>query len=93
MSQLLHATETGDEANGPGDRSWARQIDAVVRSLEVRLGPGADPHQIRAEVEAEFASFASARVSDFVPVITESRVHARLRRQLRLVPGLEADST
>ena len=93
MSQVLHVTETGGGANGPGDRSVARQIDAVVRSLEARLGPGADPHQIRVEVEAEFASFAAARVSDFVPVITESRVHARLRRQLRLVPGIEADST
>jgi hypothetical protein len=85
MSEPLHATATGDEANGSGDGSWTRQIDAVVRSLQVRLGTSADPSQIRAEVEAEFATFAAARVRDFVPVIAEAHVHARLRRQLRLV--------
>ena len=85
MSQLVHATATGDEATWPGDSSWTQQIDAVVRSLQVRLGTGADPRQIRSEVEAEFATFAPARVRDFVPVIAEAHVHARLRQQLRLV--------
>ena len=74
MSEPLHATATAtdDVANEPGDGSWTRQIDAVVRSLQVRLGTSADPSRIRAEVEAEFATFAAARVRDFVPVIAEA---------------------
>ena len=65
----------------PGDGSWTRHIETVVRSLQVRLGVGIDPTVIRTEVEAEFATYAAARVREFIPILVETHVHARLRRQ------------
>ena len=41
------------------------------------------PRCITTEVEAEFATYAAARVREFVPILVETHVHARLRRQLR----------
>ena len=66
-----------------GDGSWTRRIEMVVRSLQVRLGVGIDPALIRTEVEAEFETYADARVREFVPILVETHVHARLRGQLR----------
>ena len=37
------------------------------------------PVLIRTEVEAEFARYASARVREFVPILVEHQVQARLR--------------
>ena len=70
-------------ANASGDGSWTRRVETVVRSLQVRFGVGVDPALIRTEVEAEFATYAAARVREFVPILVETRVQARLRRQLR----------
>ena len=63
-------------AEVPGDGSWTRHIETVVRSLQVRLGVGIDPEVIRTEVEAEFATYAAARVREFIPILVESHVHA-----------------
>ena len=52
-----------------------------MRSLQVRLGVGIDPAVIRTEVEAEFATYAAAHVREFIPILVESHVHARLRQQ------------
>ena len=68
-------------ATVPGDGSWTRHIESVVRSLQVRLGVGVDPAVIRTEVEAEFATYAAASVREFIPILVESHVHARLRHQ------------
>ena len=65
-----------------GDRSSQRRMEMVVESLQVRLGAAVDPSLIRGEVEAEFATYASARLREFVPILVEARVQARLRRQL-----------
>ena len=65
-----------------GDGSWTRRIEAVVQSLQVRLDV-IDPVLIRTEVETEFATYAGARVREFVPVLVETHVQARLRRELR----------
>ena len=52
-----------------------------MRSLRVRLGDSFDPAEIVAEVEAELAAFAAARVTQFVPILVESRVRNRLYRR------------
>ena len=72
-------------ASASGDGSWTRRVETVVRSLQVRLGVGVDPALIRTEVEAEFATYAAARVREFVPILVETRVQARLRRPARVV--------
>ena len=58
--------------------SWARHIELVVRSLEARLGGAVSPERIRAEVEAEFAAFSEARIREYVPILAETHVRARL---------------
>ena len=66
---------TGDASGGI---SWARQIEMVVRSMQVRLGVSVDPALIRAEVEAEFATYAAARVREIVPILVESNLRDRM---------------
>ena len=58
--------------------SWERHIELVVRSLQTRLDGAVSPERIRAEVEAEFAAFSEARIREYVPVLVETRVRARL---------------
>ena len=58
--------------------SWARHIELVVRSLEASLGGAVSTERIRAEVEAEFAAFSEARIREYVPILAETRVRARL---------------
>ena len=71
-----------DVADGvSGDGSWARQIEMVVQSLQVRLGVSINLALIRSEVESEFATFEATRVRDFVPILVEARVHERLCRR------------
>jgi len=69
-----------DGADGePGWRSsWERHIELVVRSLQARLDGAVAPNRIRAEGEAEFAAFSEARIREYVPVLVETRVRARL---------------
>lgn len=55
-----------------------RGIDLVVESLHGRLGGAVDVATIRDAVEAEFATFAHAKVREFVPVLVEARVRSRL---------------
>ena len=66
-----------------GDGLSQRRIELVVRSLQARFGVVVDPGVIRGEVEAEFATYGAARVREFVPILVETHVHTRLRRQLR----------
>ena len=61
----------------------ARQIEVVVQSLEGRLGAAVDSVRIRAEVEAQFAAYAHARVRDFVPILVEIQVRSRLLEDRR----------
>ena len=55
-----------------------RCIESIVGSLCARLGGGLDVATISAEVEAAFAEFSTARVTQFVPILVERRVWARL---------------
>lgn len=55
------------------------RVESIVRSLRVRLGGDSDIAAIAAEVEAEFSSYANARVTQFIPILVERRVWERLR--------------
>ena len=82
----VHVPVPGPRIRVSGDLTLARSVDAastrhieaVVRSLQARLGAGTDPVLIRTEVEAEFARYHSARVREFVPILVEHQVQARL---------------
>jgi hypothetical protein len=70
-----------DRVSGPSATSTPR-VESIVRSLRVRLGEALDFAVIAAEVEAELATYANARVTQFIPILVESRVWERLRRHL-----------
>src|SRR6478609_1266625 len=54
--------------------------ETIVRSLQARLDGRFDVETLRAQVEAEFASFADVRITQFVPIFVERRVGERLSR-------------
>jgi hypothetical protein len=56
-----------------------RRVETVVHALHARFGMAVDVVAIRAEVEAEFARYSDAAVADFVPILVERGVQARLR--------------
>ena len=64
-----------------GSSESTRRIELVVTSLQSRFGATVAPERIRAEVEAGFAEYATARVQDFVPILVEARVRSRLGRR------------
>ena len=70
-----HSAAKGEPAP---EWSWTRPMETVARSLQARLGDAVDPERIRAEVAAEFAVHARARIRDFVPILVEKRVRAHL---------------
>lgn len=55
-----------------------KSIERVVLSLESRDAPGVDHDTLTAVVEADFRRYDSARIKDFVPVLVERDVRARL---------------
>ena len=55
-----------------------QRVESVVQSLQVGLEDTVEVSLIEAAVEAEFDSFAEARVGDFVPIFVERHVRARL---------------
>jgi hypothetical protein len=83
MTVTSVTVEAGADARPPGDPTWARGVEFVVRSLQSRLGTAVDLDLIRAEVEAEFAEYSEARIREFIPVLVEARVRARLVRLVR----------
>jgi hypothetical protein len=58
------------------------RVESIVRSLHVRLGESLDFAVIAAEVEDELSTYANARVTQFIPILVESRVWDRLRRHV-----------
>ena len=64
------------------DSATTLRLESIVRSLRVRLGEGLDFAVIAAEVEAELSTYANARVTQFIPILVESRVWERLRRHV-----------
>ena len=57
------------------------QVDSIVQSLQTRLMAEVDVTVIAAEVEAELAAYSAARVTQFVPILVERSVLARLCRR------------
>ena len=69
--------------SGPSETTTSTpRVESIVRSLRVRLGEGLDFAVIAAEVEAELSTYANARVTQFIPILVESRVWERLRRHV-----------
>lgn len=56
-----------------------KSIERVVLSLESRDDPGVDHDTLTAVVEADFRRYDSARIKDFVPLLVERDIRARLR--------------
>jgi hypothetical protein len=72
-----------DQVSGPSETTMSTpRVESIVRSLRVRLDGRLDFAVIVAEVEAELATYANARVTQFIPILVESRVWERLRRQV-----------
>lgn len=72
-----------DQVSGPSHTTMSTpRVESIVRSVRVRLGEGWDFAVIAAEVEAELSAYANARVTQFIPILVESRVWARLRRHV-----------
>ena len=61
--------------------SGSNMADSIVRSLLARLGEGFDVDTIAAEVRSELSIYSGARVTQFVPILVESRVSTRLQRR------------
>jgi hypothetical protein len=77
---VLAAVVTGDDdaqdrpVSGPTGASF---IDALVVRLHAEYG--GDREEIRVQLEAARATFASARVQTFVPILVEKRLHEAYR--------------
>jgi len=64
----------------PGESSVPTgRVEAVVHALHDRFGTAVEIAAITAQVEAEFAAYGDARVTDFVPILVTRRVCARFR--------------
>ena len=55
-----------------------KSIERVVESLESRADPGVDHDTLTAVVEADFRRYDSARIKDFIPLLVERDIRARL---------------
>jgi hypothetical protein len=84
LTEPQQAPEAKDETvtDASGDGRSQRRIELVVQSLQVRFGTSVDTAFIATVVEAEFATYGSARIREFVPILVETHVQTRLR-QLR----------
>ena len=71
-----------DQVSGRSAATWTPRVESIARSLRVRLGESLDLAAIAAEVEAELSTYANARVTQFIPILVESRVWERLRRRV-----------
>jgi hypothetical protein len=54
------------------------QLESIVRSLRARLGESFDVAVITVEVKAELAKYSAARITQFVTILVEREVRARL---------------
>jgi len=63
------------------ERAFEHDIHDIVPSLHAAFVDTVDIGAIAVAVEAELARYKSARVRDFVPLLAERDVRARLREQ------------
>jgi hypothetical protein len=55
-----------------------KAVGAVVGRLEAGVAHGVDQDQLRKAVEADFRRFDGARIRDFIPVLVENDIRARI---------------
>jgi hypothetical protein len=55
-----------------------QRLGPILRCLRARLGQDVDDALIAVEVEAALVLYATARVTQFVPILVERRVRERL---------------
>ncbi|MGZ4688967.1 MAG: three-helix bundle dimerization domain-containing protein [Acidimicrobiia bacterium] len=60
------------------DAKNRQAVDRVVDALEVGVGRVVDHDRLLAAVEADFRRFDGARIRDFVPVLVENDIRARI---------------
>jgi hypothetical protein len=60
------------------DAKTQHAIERVVGVLEAGVGRNEDHEALQAEVEADFDRYDSARIRDFVPVLVENDIRARI---------------
>ncbi|MGZ4143368.1 MAG: three-helix bundle dimerization domain-containing protein [Actinomycetota bacterium] len=69
---------TPETNSSPAATAWSTYVTTIVQRLQTRVEGDVDSSMIAAEVEAAFAAYSRARITQFVPVLVESRVRARL---------------
>jgi hypothetical protein len=67
--------ESGEVAN---DAQQQKTVERVVGLLEAGVARRVDHDRLRAAVEADFHRFDGARIRDFIPVLVESDIRARI---------------
>jgi hypothetical protein len=80
MSVVAVVAVARDDDAGVGQGLTAvRFVDALVARLHDEYG--VDRDELRSEADAALATFASARVRAFVPILVEKRVRTACRGQ------------
>jgi len=75
--------EPGDSDLKSDDAGTRANIDAIVRSLWIRLGEIVDLMVIEAAVTAELDRYSSAPIKQYIPILVERRVFDQLGRRVR----------
>jgi hypothetical protein len=60
------------------DAKQRQDVEQVMVSLEAGVGRAVDHDQLQAAVEADFRRFDGARIRDFVPVLVQNGIRARI---------------
>ena len=85
MSVVPVVTVAGDDAAAEGQGLTATGfVDALVARLRDEYD--VDHDELRGEADAALATFASARVRAFVPILVEKRVRTAYRGRRRARP-------
>jgi len=77
------------DTRGAAQQVTEKQKHRVMMSLEAQFGEAVDHHVLEAVVDADFAMYDDAHVKDFVPVLVEKDVRARILRRPALVGRAE----
>ena len=60
------------------DAAQRQAVDGVVHRLEAGVGRAVDHDRLQAVVEQDFHRFDDARIRDFIPVLVENDIRARI---------------
>src|SRR3954454_1885992 len=83
--RVVLTTVTSAEADDVGRVTLSptdhRRVDSVVDAILAHARARADEAAVRRVVEQKFASYADARVRDFIPILVERAVVAQIRSE------------